>query len=1033
MKARADRQAVAPQKAPSPRNASEPLPGPLRTRGEASLGVPLSMVRVYRDSPEPDRHAAVGVSVGNSIHLAPGAGLDTLGHELVHFAQGARHGTLSAGAAVSRSGSAAEAEAARLGPRVFAAGAHAQVTQPRSAAVHRQPKAAADPSFVIELVGGKGGALGGYPALREALNPAEWNALSAGARRRMATVAAGGTAPPAESEAVSSEVSVPLYRLVHPKMAMTSTMSGGGDWQRKVYDLALSGAGPGAMAAEMQREILARWSDAESGILAESVTVALIDPKAAGKSAQASLLFSLRGQPVQSQDGSLLVAEVDKALDNYLPGIIEQIQSEVASLERAIGKGQHARGILAAVRGYSTKSDSDIAVVGFDEADKVVKAEIADLSTVTEAPYSDFLAKLKADLRTSADTELPARRKAYMDWREKNPRKETSYDMSIKAMDSCSNPDGILATIACSQSAESHAMNVGVSNIVTGGGADQVHQLGKAYDAGKISFSQYQESADAVETRGLIFGGVMVSLTIATMGIGIVALPAEAGLGSLVLFGAGAGIVTTAGPMLASNAYTSFRDLNEPGMQDWWKGTVYSGKDILIASAIGGGLGALFPIAGRVVGSLFGKAATSPLAGSLAGDVALPEGVVARTLGKEAVELSIASEGVTIEVGKTGMKVFGPAGNNPRALLSSSTWEEMGMPPPDSHEPIDILHPNFPTRVGMGDRGWLVVSPQSAQPVQFGMWDQLALSGALSGGGSVAPAADAAMLPTTMPVALDKGGSMVFSGGTGPPWQKLLASGPQPYGLLTEPTLSIEYLGPSTPPNFNNPLGLAGPYKRFGWMALAPMPSGGAYVHTDSGPRIVAYPGSPTFGAGGVTTYGAGPKQDFRMDFPSGYCNFLTDPNCVTFKGARRYLMSTTDMRFGNVDLARSHGIPNADTKIVLPGQTASTYDAANYVAHPRTFNERFRRTIEGRLRKDGQMWGAYDILGDQPKLTQGGFFVPEGEYIVQFGPNGKISKAWYFPFDNLNAYNGLTGDIDTILDRYAIDPAKVPMGKIHR
>jgi hypothetical protein len=86
---------------------------------------------------------------------------------------------------------------------------------------------------------------------------------------------------------------------------------------------------------------------------------------------------------------------------------------------------------------------------------------------------------------------------------------------------------------------------------------------------------------------------------------------------------------------------------------------------------------------------------------------------------------------------------------------------------------------------------------------------------------------------------------------------------------------------------------------------------------------------------------------------------------------------------------------------------------------------------MEGRFRREGTPWGAYDIVGQNPRFTQGGFIIPDGEYLVQFGPSGKIWRAWYFPFDNLNAYNGLATDFDTALAPFEIDPARVPAGKI--
>lgn len=1052
------------QAAPSRKGsgAGEALPARVRAPAERSLGVSLSEVKLHRGSAEPERQGAIATSTGDRIHLARGAGDTVIAHELVHVAQGRVHGTAGA-SPVDRPGSPAEAEADRLAPAV-ARGAPVRVTRPRDARVHRKEPdkkgETKDDQVVIVPVGGNVGALGGYPALQALLTPADWNALSAGARRRSQTVAAGGKAPEAENEAVATELKVPLERLFRPKNAAKTTKTGGEEWMRDIYSAGVGGSGGTAtMAARLQQEILGRWLETESGILSEEVTIALVDPQGAG-GGSSQLLFSLRGTPIGTRDGSLMAADVDQALAGSLPGIVASMQGDVSRLESTINAASTAKRLLQGVKDFAARSDTDLAPNAFDEVDKALAGQIAALAGIKDAPFSTFVAPLASELKTYAQTDAAERRKKHQQWRADNPRKKTAYDMTIESIDACSDPDGFLEMLGCSYGAEQRYQYIGMSNMMTGGGADQVHQLGKSYDAGQISFNQYQDAADAVATRGLIFGGVMVALTVATLGLGMVALPAEAGLGSLIMFGVGTGIVTSAGPMIASNIYTDYRDLNDPAMQQWWKGTAYTGKDILIASAVGGGLGAAFPIAGKAFSAIMGKfagAARPNIAGLLA---APPEGVVARSLGKDAVELAIAAEGTTIEVSTTGVKMFGPAGKNPKALLSSATWEEMTGAPLARDQPVDILHPRFPTSVNLSQRGWGVLSPKSARPVQFGLWDELALPG-YGGTGQLANDVNPALLAGRGAAPLEGGGSMVFSGGTGPPltrpmppqllalgageadpfaqmfpsfgkFPKALPPGPQPYGLLPEPLPQIDYLGPVSPSNMGDPLAMTAPVGRYGADILPPTAAGGKYIVTDQGIRYVAYPDSP--GASGrVTTYGSGTKKDFRLDNSSGFKSFLIDPNASTYKGGRIWPMDPGDMRYGNIDLARSHGIPHADTKLVLPGRTLSTADAGDYVAHPRAYNERIRRTIEGRLRKEGEMWGAYNILGDQPRISQGGFVVPDAEIIVQFRPDGKIAKAWCFDFTNLNAYNNLGGNIDDILARAEINPALVPRGKLGR
>ncbi len=1061
---------------PGPAGGESLSPGQ-RARAERSLGVPLSSVRIQRDSAEAGAMGAAGVSRGQQILLGPGADDATLAHELVHVAQGARHGTLAGAAPTDTPGSGAEAEADRLAPSVLR-GAPAAVKQPRDAHTHRKKDKdkKAEPDIVVVPVGGNQGSLANYPLLRAALDPTDWNALSAAARRR-GEIIAGDTPETAKDEAVKNEVAVPLQRLIRPPMAMSSPQTGSDAMQRDLYQMALSGQGPGALGARIQKEILGIWVEGDSGILAEPVTIALVDPEAKGKGG-ASLLFTLRGNPVSSADGSLAIAAVDQALNGYLAGIVSMIEGELVDLEPAANAAIRVKAALEAGRDIAKRKNEDLVQTALDDVGAALQSRTDDLAKVSAQPYAGLAAPLLGEARTYIAGEFATRKSAFADWHAKTPPPLGAMAKHTKIVMETKNPD-IFESITMAYSGQ--AMQ---GDMLTGFSGAQEYEVGKAYEEGKISLNQFNELAGAIEHRGMVVGLVNSALMIATMGLGGIGALGELGLGGSMALGGGIGIVTATVPMLASNLYTSSTDLSDPQMQAWWKGTAYSTSDIVKAGLIGGGIGAAFPLAGKALSAIGGRTAGPLLssAGPVESELTSLEGVAVRSLPNGASELTIASEGITIERADGMVRVYGPAGNAKRVLLSTFRAGELSdaappmtpggksMMPPG---PTDLLGgspngtgmPPFRLGVGMnepwlpnstggtgGPKGMIVIPsgggggprmvptasggmsmagpgemtpmimPSADQPVPFmdlpGIEQPPAV---LPGAEPFAPMVDLpgqatggpAYLPGLDPTA---GGGMYFPGIPGPP---MLAS-------------SIQYIGPITPPNFRSPLMVRGgrPVSR---MQLPQTALGGLWIMDGTGAwRYVAYPGSPADAPGGITNYGAGDQQDLVLSIP-GLQGALVQPNDINFGGGRGYPMTTAAMRYGSIVLARSHLGPHADTKLVLPGGTLSTRDPQNYVGHPRSYNERIRRTLENRLRKDGFSWSAYDELGDAPRLTQGGFTVPDAETIIQYGADGQPMRAWRFPFDNLTAYDGLGGNIDDILARYEISPKAVPVGRTGR
>uniref|UniRef100_UPI0035CC20F8 eCIS core domain-containing protein n=1 Tax=uncultured Sphingomonas sp. TaxID=158754 RepID=UPI0035CC20F8 len=1059
-------------KARSPGNLAggQSVPAPLRARAERSLGVPLSAVRVHRENREAHAMGAAGVSRGQQILLAPGADEATLAHELVHVAQGARHGTLAGAPPTDTPGSGAESEADRLASAVLR-GEPAPVSRPRDARTHREPAKGkkTDPEMVIVPVGANQGSLAAYPMLRNALDPAEWNALSAAARRRGESIA-GEKPDKAKDEAVRNEVTVPLHRLLRPTIPLASQKTGSDALKRDLYQLGVAGAGPGSLGMRIQREIIALWVEGDIGLLLEPVTIALIDPEAKGKGS-ASLVFTLRGNPVPSADGSLAMAAVDKALNGYLSGIVTMIQSEVEGAEAAINAAVGAKAVLDTAKAFAAKGDDDLAGKTLDEIDAALRLRAADAAKISEAPYAGLIGALAGELRGYADGAFAQRRAAHTKWVADNEPRNTVVGTTADMLEESWKKDKTSFETMMLLDAASHSFGADVG---LKGGADlKRHELTKAFREGTITYKQFDEAATAVEHRGWIVGGINAALMIATLGLGGIG---EIGFGASVALGGGVGIVSAVTPMIASNLYTTSTNLSDPQMQAWWKGSAYSTSDIVKAGLIGGGIGAGFPIAGKAL-SLIGGRGAAPVAAGLAAESELTslKGVASRSLPGGGSELTIASEGITIQRADGMVRVYGPAGNAKRVLLSSFRADELsdvaaatgGATAPGSTNLFGNTTGgtgSTPFRFGTGastpwvtdpiggvsggPRGMIVIPSGGGSRMIPGASGGMAMAGPGEAMPMIMPSADMpvpfldlpgvarppAVLPGAEPFApfvdlpgqatsgpaylpgLDPtgGGGAYFPGMPGAP---MLASG-------------VQYIGPITPNTFRNPLGMIRGGRPVNMMQLPQTALGGQWILDGSGLwRYVAYPGSPADAPGGITNYGAGDAQDLILRIP-GLQGALVQPNDLNFAGGRGYPMTTAAMRYGSIVLARSHLGPHADTKIVLPGGMSSTRDPENYVGHPRKYNERIRRTLEARLRKDGFFWSAYDELGDTARVTQGGFTVPVAETITQYGADGQPMRAWRFPFDNLSAYENLPGNIDDILANYEIAPRRGSAGR---
>lgn len=727
-------------------------------RAQRRLGVAPASVRIQRDSAGvgvTGRLGARAAASGDRVVLGPGADRISLAHELIHVAQAQRFGP-AAGKPVSASSDPAEREARRMAPQLLSGEGSLAVRERPQALWQRD-----EPGFVIVPVAGTGEPLAAYGGLKERLSPGDWNALNAAARRRADKILTGA-ASKETGEAVKNEVTVELDSLFEPRVT-ESRATGRTQWLSDMFSWGIAGGGAATtgMAATLRTEILHRWLNANPGILMEQVTIALVDPEGKGGGAAAALTFSLRGHPVPPTNGLLTLGAVDSAIDGGAEAMLTEISAGLSALAVAVEKAGTAQAMLKSARDVAAQGHDKIAAGALDQIDAGLRGGLASIDSIKDDPFSALVQPTATELRTFVDGGFASFRADHAKWRAANPRSSSLYEDKMKSAKS-----GMESAEKLMQGsfwdrlfvgqviidAQNEATNASLQNMAMGNAPEQGRQLGLAYDMGVISYDSWSKGVAAADRRGWIFGSVTVVLTLATGALGLYVGPSLS-FGGNVALGAFTGVVTAAGPMLASNWYTSTQYFGDPMLQQWWQSGAYSGRDIAIASLISGGIGAALPIAGRLLGKLRGQ---GPLAVALleAGGPA-PEGVVAGAVRKGVVDLKIPSEGVTIRVSAKGYQVIGKAGSNPAAILEEGPWPAVAgqesVLGPGSH--AGFAHPKFPTAIGFGDAGWQVLSPRSANPVQFGFWPELALPP----GGAVQPAS------TVSPLLLDAASGVVAS------------------------------------------------------------------------------------------------------------------------------------------------------------------------------------------------------------------------------------------------------------------------------
>jgi hypothetical protein len=254
-----------------------------------------------------------------------------------------------------------------------------------------------------------------------------------------------------------------------------------------------------------------------------------------------------------------------------------------------------------------------------------------------------------------------------------------------------------------------------------------------------------------------------------------------------------------------------------------------------------------------------------------------------------------------------------------------------------------------------------------------------------------------------------------------------------PVGASPSP-LRVEYAGPEIPPSMLDNEAFKLFQNRTGGRSLG-FGDEAQMIRTGEGILLPAWYRGQT--PGDVTQFGDMARANLLLDVPGqSRSGVIQTPQFGGRAGSvRGYPMQPRDMRLAGTGFqgGRSHIIPHHDTQIVSAGRQSSHDAAENFLAHPQRYNTRVRRTLEGRLRKGGSSWVAYNEIGAVPRLTTGGFIVPRSEYFVELLPDGAVGRVWRFPFDDLNLYNSLAGSIDDIFTRFQVPASALPLSPVRR
>lgn len=983
------------------------VPPPIRARLEPMLGASLAGVTLHADANAAalsERHGLRAFARGADVYFGTRAqpsytreGFRTLAHELTHVVQqGGAHRVPGLRSPIR----------GRTAPRLQG--------QPEPS----QGGGQLGFPFVI------GDPLSRYHVLREVLTPEDWEALNAAAYQRGRNVSAQASlAPPAEQRQIR-EVELPLSLLFRPTTAPDVPV----EWRTEAFTEARrSIAGGGsidqrAMADLVERSILASWLAQNRDLLGEAVRVALVDP-AGEAGGPPCLVFQVRGEPVESLDGGLYAFSLDPIASGTLAELQASAQQDLQELQDALVAVVEADLVLRAARDLIGRPKRNLVRRAVEDVEEVLRQRYAALGSVGGI-YSAWAAESEARLRAFQEGPFATFRADYARWQAENPRPQTPNEQLEETgrglrrlSEENEAPLAPIFSVWMAQAEAQNRMGHGLLNKLQGDEYDLQQQAAQAYDEGNISLSALLEYADAVDTRGDIMLGVSGVLFLLSLPVGGWLAPVGSGLARTVLVYGLLEAGVAAAPLIGANIYTGQRELRDPTMQAVWEQTRYTPGQIALTSAIGFGIGGGFAGLGWLAGNL-GTARGLVRASQQGLELPPLDNVIARSTAPGRVEVSIAGQSGHVELTPLGWRALQPAGEaGELTVVASGSWASATAP--------RGMH-GVPFEVGAGPSGWSVAAPTSQRVLQFGTWLDPAAGGMH---GLAWHPSLGALQPSMMGSAPFYGAgtsrALLPPGSPGgmeallaPPQRSLiLAPGQQlqPY----DPHFGIGHLfRPRTPASFQ-----ASPVlNQLGWEHLPPIGSEslpGRWVRDPSGNYLPEF----YFGQGEGTQVVAWTQEGRTLlvvESPGVARTALVTPAPVSGSGpGRAYPMTTEAMTHpvsGEIG-ARSHLVPLRD------GTYVSTRADVNYVSHlSHTYNERLRRTLEGRFRREGHQWFAYNVMGRVPQYSTGGHPIPEAEIIIEMAPT---PRGWKFP-NQSSLYENLPRDIDDAIRPFALSTEEV-------
>jgi hypothetical protein len=609
-----------------------------------------------------------------------------------------------------------------------------------------------------------GDPLGGYSALRQAVTAQQWAGLNRAAQDRMDRQYArrGTPAEPASGSAAPlTEVTLPARTLLRPEEPAADE-----NFSSRVFQALTTGGGGVTAAGQITRDrIVKLWYQASPSALQSNVRIALIDPQ--GETGlPPGLTFQLEGHPIATADGGLYLSPVDQATSHYLPGIMDQVNTDLERIGRAADLHQRARALIDFGRTITGRSPTAVASEDFRQLLGVLNDMKQRIQSFTgdNAAAASLLGGISAELTTfisgaqAFSARIESARQAGMPGASVGEtmlgQATENLEAQRRAMQRPANEHWWEAFFRYQAAGEyGYAATMGstgyaTANLLTGNQLEVSRELHQAFRGGRISLDDFQQGVSQAHTLGAIVGSINAVLLIATIGLAGPILGTAPSAGAVILYGGTSAAISTAVPMTVSSIYTANTPLQGPQAQQiWMQGGYHTPGEIagstLLSFGIGAGLSSIGPLF-----NWFSSSGNAQMARALA--VASAEGrplatlpnVQSRVVSPGVVEISVTGQPGVIRVTQSGWQVVMQSGAGARTVIMEEAWTQLH---PSVAGRIESQYPalsgiqgtatmqpqgGIPVRFGVTQQGYFAIAPQAQNPWTLGAW------GAPQGGGA---------------------------------------------------------------------------------------------------------------------------------------------------------------------------------------------------------------------------------------------------------------------------------------------------------